>query len=846
MGKRAVMKPINPIIWVTKAKYEVLSPELICKNEVGEKAFGLATLPSLWTLPFFVVSDDILDEYRTGGNNLLAFGNWADSIKDASIACGIQSNDPIIVRSNAHSEGLYERGKYISVEGFFKEWPFLIQQCFEELSKEAAGAKIEMPLIIQKRAKPLLRGHISNERRVAQEIRDWKGEIDTSFPQIFSVSLRRWRSELNVSAFINSSLICPSDKEIKDVLTIPCTWATNQKIRVHFEWIFDGEHIYIVQADEAVASEGIDPTKTSVCVKPTENSDKSTTFKCLHLLKEKDYEKYKLYSKIQNPLLYKKLGLEIAPLYILDDSETLSYLEKGEIPQNLKSDLEHLIKHSLIIRTDIDTNKKEERQLLPRTCEIRSVQEALSWLKINYAELKKKTQSHIIFILHNFIPAVSAAFAYARPKDSIVRIESLWGLPEGLYYYSHDKFIVDTRNEDILAANPDEYKIDKILHYKKYFVCPMENGDWRVQVLAAPYDWRSSIQKVSWIKEISLKTRTIAEAENTSISVMWFVGVDAKRYGCEVFPWVHESFEYNEKKTTPRNKLTFERTFTIHTIRDIEEMEIQATQRKGVIKNILIQPTDVEILRNKEIISRIGTAARGIDANIILEGGILSHAYYQLLRTGAKVEVRNTFAKIQSLDHNKLVRDKIPEKIERNGEDAITVQLEKNILGQLLKRKLVEESLEVLDAENSEDLIAELADVLEVIDGILQQQDINLQEVLKRKQKKREKVGGFERGIYLKKTSSNSTSNTGKIIVEDELIDAEPKVSRSTDLRKYSTANESFTRVKVPVTVGKWEIKPNVKSHNVDIIIKGERKQGNLYVEISVFEQAEQLSLFTD
>ena len=174
------------------------------------------------------------------------------------------------------------------------------------------------------------------------------------------------------------------------------------------------------------------------------------------------------------------------------------------------------------------------------------------------------------------------------------------------------------------------------------------------------------------------------------------------------------------------------------------------------------------------------------------------------------------------------------------------IQLEKKILGQLLKRKLVEESLEVLDAENSEDLITELADVLEVIDGILQQQDINLQEVLKKKRKKRDKVGGFERGIYLKKTSSSSASNTGKIIVEDELIDAEPKVSRSTDLRKYSTANESFTRVKVPVTVGKWEIKPNVKSHNVDIIIKGERKQGNLYVEISVFEQAEQLSLFTD
>ena len=46
--------------------------------------------------------------------------------------------------------------------------------------------------------------------------------------------------------------------------------------------------------------------------------------------------------------------------------------------------------------------------------------------------------------------------------------------------------------------------------------------------------------------------------------------------------------------------------------------------------------------------------------------------------------------------------------------------------------------------------------------------------------------------------------------------------------------------------MNKWEINPTVKAENVDIVIKGERKQGNLQVEISVFEQAEQLSLFVD
>ncbi len=838
MAKTAKLKPINSVIWVTEDKCQTITPEQVCMDVVGEKAYGIASLPSQWTLPFFVISGTLLETYKIGRCFDESLRAWKQSVEKAAKLCGISAQDSIIVRSNAQTEGLEERGKYISVGGILADWPALVKHCFDDSIEQAESSNISMPIIVQKRVDPLLRGHVSNERRIAEEKRDWQGEIETALPQLFKISLRKWRKKINVSSYLGSALTCPSSKALKEVLSVPCTWATDCGLRVHFEWIFDGDYIFLVQADEESESTGINPLKRSVMSieRPTRES---TIFpRCVHKLSAEDADKYKSYYKIQNPLLYQKLGQNIAPLYILDNENTLSLLAQGIVSQELESDLRVLASQSLIIRTDVDTDDKEERQLLPRTCEIREMDAAVTWLKKNYAELKEKTTNNIIFILHNYIPAFSSAFAYASPKNNIVRMEALWGLPEGLYYYSHDKYIVDTMGEDITTVDPTNFKVEERRNYKKYFVCPMKDGRWEVQSLAMPFDWKASIPEKDWIKEIALVTRRIAEAEQQSISVMWFVGVDHNRYNRHVFPWFHEPYQYNETQMTPRNKLSFERTFITRTLQDVERLENQMQQQGGIIRNVLIQPTDEKILRNRDVIDRIGHAAQLLGANIILEGGILSHAYYQLVRTGAKVEVRNTFGKTQSLEFNKLVRDKIPEKIEKNGEQAVTAQLEKDILIRLLKRKLVEESLEVLDAKDTDDLIAELADVMEVIDSIVKQKGIVFQDILDRKEKKRKKAGGFEKGVYLKKTSNNTEISTGTIVVDSDPVDIRQTIAKSTDLRKYSTANESFTRIKVPVTMDDWEIRPSVKADSIDIVIKGERKQGTLQIEISVFEEA--------
>lgn len=69
-----------------------------------------------------------------------------------------------------------------------------------------------------------------------------------------------------------------------------------------------------------------------------------------------------------------------------------------------------------------------------------------------------------------------------------------------------------------------------------------------------------------------------------------------------------------------------------------------------------------------------------------------------------------------------------------------------------LKDKLIEEAQEVFEAYGKEDkspLKEEIADVIEVIDAILYHNGIELTEVLNIRDKKKEKKGGFETGLYL-------------------------------------------------------------------------------------------------
>lgn len=101
--------------------------------------------------------------------------------------------------------------------------------------------------------------------------------------------------------------------------------------------------------------------------------------------------------------------------------------------------------------------------------------------------------------------------------------------------------------------------------------------------------------------------------------------------------------------------------------------------------------------------------------------------------------------------YNKLVRDGIPSKIERNGEKPIYHECSREEYWHYLLKKDQEELQEVENAETLEEIREELADKLEVLKSMAEFHGLHLQDIILEANKKREKKGGFSKRLFLEK-----------------------------------------------------------------------------------------------
>ena len=97
------------------------------------------------------------------------------------------------------------------------------------------------------------------------------------------------------------------------------------------------------------------------------------------------------------------------------------------------------------------------------------------------------------------------------------------------------------------------------------------------------------------------------------------------------------------------------------------------------------------------------------------------------------------------MKYDKLVRDGIPDKIKKNGGNPKIHHAEIGEYWIKLKEKLWEEVKEF----DEDEIIEELADVLEVLDAICEFKGFEVEDIKKTKDDKFEKRGGFKQRIIL-------------------------------------------------------------------------------------------------
>ena len=100
--------------------------------------------------------------------------------------------------------------------------------------------------------------------------------------------------------------------------------------------------------------------------------------------------------------------------------------------------------------------------------------------------------------------------------------------------------------------------------------------------------------------------------------------------------------------------------------------------------------------------------------------------------------------------YHKLVRDRIPEIIENQGETAVIRCLSQQDYIVALRDKLKEETNEYLEAGDTE----ELADILEVLHAIAEADGIGFDQLEDMRLRKRKERGGFAQRVFLEQVVS--------------------------------------------------------------------------------------------
>lgn len=703
---------------------------------IGGKAAGLLSIPRPWRPPLIVVPCP-------------EFENWAASSRAAKIEYmnslvgkiqnstqSWQKNWPrgLIVRSSAVNEGLNDRGTWISLSLPADYGEKLLHTAVAEIYENfiPVNTSPSIALVIQPLAPMIFEGHISNERRVSASINQWEMELSKS-----NNAKVRFNSQRGKPPKETTSLSFGPDNDLMHLFKGLGKWCTElDRGPVHIEFGTSTEKLWILQIDfeDEADDDGTDPRKTI----REHDFTPSSVLPSGSLLTRVDKRKSRTgWRKLDNTGLLRKFHKGNFPdLYYITGDRLLAY---GRKTKKLHKEINQITRGRAMCRTDC-TSKKIAQLNLPRTPTV-TPQAAAKFMKSTLRDLIKQgaRSQEICFILHRFIPAQSAAWARADPTSQLVHIDSLWGVPDGLQYLTHDSFEFDIKRNKSSSKRP---------RYKPTFIQEAEDGSWETVKIERRKARHASL-KESDLREIAAATHAIASSTNEPTLVMWFCGISDNVGVGRNLPWFRmpARSEHDAIGVTPAQ---YDR-LTIRNESDLDDLNLSLLGH-----TLLSLDPELNLYRQDEkFLLRVINVANEFGFPVEISGSKLAHAYYQLERAGVIVVSSDMphHSRVRGKQvFQKLVRDDIPERIRAGGEKTVVAQIAKSESRSALIIKLFEEALELKNATSPNDVVAELADLLEVVKSMAEATGVDWAEVNETADKKKAKRGSFNRGVVLMET----------------------------------------------------------------------------------------------
>jgi predicted house-cleaning noncanonical NTP pyrophosphatase (MazG superfamily) len=725
---------------------------------IGVKAKNL--IPHLlYTPDFIVLSANFYLEWKERNENFLKDKNRV--LSDIAIFFQQKNHERIIIRSSCTSETINDRGKFLSkaCKPNVNEIKEIIVEIFEDFENKKSQNQKAIALLIQVFVEPRRLAHLSNERRVNKSNLFWLLEevaLKDTPTRLTNIII-----ETPSNIYDQSLSTCLSSTVwLKNIETF-ASYFSGLENRFHFELLWDGNRFYLLQVD--IESDYIHKgTKPGSAWSFKKNFNKQNSLESLEVFETVPTASGN-WHKIQCVKTFEECKLPYWPIFILENTQTLKELSEGIVSILLITDLKKLLLSPIVIRTDTTSSDF----MLPRTETIFTLEEAKTFL-INKAKHFIEggiNPNQFSFLIHHFIASSACALSLTSPNTDITRVDSTWGIIEGLYYNTHDSFEFNHRDS----------KINRKIRCKSKYIDVKEDGKWAEKESGNNFDWRPSLTDEQ-IATIASYTQRISRHLKKTVNVMFFI--NNKKYYPEIIPWYYSTQEINETGTIHDNSLlSIRKTYFIKSKDDFEKLKKEYSAEKNISLYI-----DLNFdLSRDDIIGEIAKFAFKNNLTVDLKGSMLSHPYYVFKEKGVKVRCIDPFkSDYNSKKFYKLVRDKIPALIEGNNEKVITRKVDAEQLLVYLKEKIVEEANELHWSKSNEENIEEMADIYEVLRGFCKVYGIDIKEIEQEANDKREKRGGFDAGTVLIATKELSALKT---TTEENKNLFQEQANNSTDIK---------------------------------------------------------------